>query len=208
LTSLTTFVVSADGIQDRFVLNPLRNANNIRVLPGLEMKPHALVSGRVFVGVRRFDPLNPAVQRYQGPIAAVDATFVARSLRCNIRVARDLVYSYQELQPYFLLTDLGLTITHRFTESWDAVGGGGRQKLDYSHVVPLPAGETGADPVAAGPGQNGKVKEFGAGVGYRFGRTLRLGIDGLYVERQSSDPLLGNYKGLRAGLSVTYGLRQ
>src|SRR5207249_3082667 len=75
LTSLTTFAAGVEAVQDRFTNGGLRNANSIKVLPGFEMKPSALVSGSVFVGYRRFEPLNAVVPAYQGLIAAVDAKY-------------------------------------------------------------------------------------------------------------------------------------
>src|SRR4029077_3208153 len=61
LTPLTTFVVNADALQDRFGAGGLRNADSIRVMPGFEMKPSALVAGKVFVGVRDLHPLDSRV---------------------------------------------------------------------------------------------------------------------------------------------------
>ena len=65
LTSITTFVADAQGIQDRFDGDPLRNANSIMILPGFEMKPSALISGTVSVGYRHFEPLDPAVPAHR-----------------------------------------------------------------------------------------------------------------------------------------------
>jgi hypothetical protein len=48
LTTLTTFVINAEAIQDRFDGDALRDTNSISVMPGFEMKPSALVSGRVW----------------------------------------------------------------------------------------------------------------------------------------------------------------
>ena len=79
LTSLTTFLVTAEGFQDRFEFDALRNANSIRVMPGFEMKPSALISGKANVGYRRFDPLAPTVPKYQGFVAAVDVKYVIRA---------------------------------------------------------------------------------------------------------------------------------
>jgi hypothetical protein len=208
LTSLTTFVVDAQALQDRFPNDRLKNANSIKVMPGFEMKPSALVSGKVFVGLRRFGPLNAAVPDYTGPIAAVDAKFTARRMQIGATVARDLSYSYQAVEPYYILTDVGLSVTERLGESWDVVARGGRGKLDYKRLVPITPLGSALDETLVLPPSRETIYSAGFGVGYRFGRTMRLGIDAAYSQRHSSDLALRDYSGLRAGASVTYGLPQ
>ncbi len=199
LTSLTTFVVNAAAIQDRFVGDPLRNANSIAVLPGFEMKPAALVSGRVAVGVRDFAPLREGIPRYRGPVAFVDATYTVRATRLAVQLGRDVTYSYQAEQPYYTLTDLNLVLTERFTYNWDVVLRAGRQVLDYTAIT---TSKLASDP------QLDTIRQYGGGIGYRLSRTFRLGVDGLYFRRRSSNVALRDYEGLRVGASVSYGLPQ
>jgi hypothetical protein len=198
LTALTTFVVNAEALQDRFEADRPHNANSIKVLPGFEMKPSALVAGKVFVGVRRFVPMDRTMPEYQGPVASVDATFTRRATQLNLKVDRDVVFSYQPTQPYYTLTDSGLIITERLTPAWDVVVRGSRQLLDYRRVVSL-------DEVAP---QVDTIRQYGGGVGYRFGRTLRLGVDALYYRRSTVNGPANDYEGMRAGVSVVYGLPQ
>jgi Putative beta-barrel porin 2 len=208
LTSLTTFVVEAEAFQDRFGLDRLRNSNSYRMMPGFELKPSALISGRVFAGYRRFEPLTPTVQPYQGPAAAVEAAFSAHATRVAVDVRRDLAYSYQNTQPYYLLTDLGLSMTQRLSASWDIVLRGSDQTLDYARVVaPTPLAADGATlPLLAA--QLDRIRQYGGGIGYRVGRTLRLGLDGSYFRRRSSEGSLREYEGWRAGASISYGSLQ
>jgi hypothetical protein len=213
LTSLTTFVASAEALQDRFDALPLRNANSIRVLPGFELKSAALISGRVFVGFRRLSPLDPTVPAFQGLVSSVDARTVIRSrLQLGVQVGRDVAFSYQPEQPYYLLTDATLTLTQRIGTSWDVVARGGRQTLDYSRVnraVPLTVvvDDLGS-PVPVATAQKDVIRQFGGGIGYRFGRIMRLGIDGSFYRRVSSSPLIPQFEGLRIGASISYGLPQ
>lgn len=198
LTPLTTFVVSADAIQDRFSLNPLRSSNSIRVLPGFELQPSALVSGRIFVGYRRFEPLDPRVPAYQGVNASVTAKYTAGATQFDVKANRDVAYSYQAVQPYYTLTDLGLAVTERLTYTWDVVARGGRQTLDYQAVQTALVTDPQVD----------TIRQFGGGIGYRFGRIMRLGFDVNYYRRTSTSISSSEYKGLRFGGSVTYGLPQ
>ena len=199
LTTLTTFVVDAAAIQDRFIGDPIRDANSIAVMPGFEMKPSALVSGRVAVGIRDFAPLRDVIPRYRGPVASVDATYIFRATRLEVRLARDVNFSYQTEQPYYTLTDVGLRLTERLTYTWDVVLHGGRQVLGYR--------ATTSSTLASDPQQD-TIFQYGGGIGYRLSNTFRLGVDSIYFLRRSSNVALRDFEGLRIGASVSYGLPQ
>ena len=94
LTPLTTFVIRNLVTQDRFTFNQVRNADSYGVMPGVELKPFALVSGSAFVGAKRFDTLDSRVTDYQGLVAAVDARYALASMQFAIKVARDIAFSY------------------------------------------------------------------------------------------------------------------
>jgi hypothetical protein len=198
LTPLTTFVVSAQGVQDRFEFEPVRNADSIRMLPGFEFKPFALISGSVAVGYRWFNPQSPVLPPYQGLIAAVDAKYSVSATQLAVKVNRDLTYSYQTTEPYYALTDIGLTATQRITTTWDLVGRTGWQSLAYQQFA-LPA----ADSVLADHVDHGRL--YGGGIGYRIGQTMRVGFDANYYARTSQVDLTRNYSGLRYGFSISYG---
>src|SRR5262249_42198114 len=131
--------------------------------------------------------------------AAVKAKWVAGGTRTELKLNRDVGFSYQDLQPYYLLTDIGLGITQRLTYSWDVTARGARQFLDYKGVT---------DPALALTPPAEPNYEYGGGVGYLFGKTLRLGIDVIYYQRRSTTTTLRNYDGMRYGASVVYGLPQ
>jgi len=198
LTSLTTFVIVGEALQDRFTFDRTRNANSIKVLPGFELRPAALISGRVFVGVRQFDALNTNIPDYTGPIASVEAAYVAGFSRLNVTVNRDLAYSYDVTEPYYALTDVRLGITERLGRGWDLVASAGRQLLDYRQLAS----------VAPAVDRTDTIQQYGAGAGYRVGRTLRLGVEALYYRRRSSHLAIFTFDGLRLGASVSYGLPQ
>ena len=201
LTTMTTFVVNAEAVQDRFASDTIRNTDSFSVMPGFVMKPSALVSGRVSVGFRNFTPLASAlIPPYRGPVASVDATYVLRATRLGVRVGRDVYFSYQGEQPYYALTDATLVLTQRLTYTWDVVLQAGRQVLDYRAI--RTALLASADP------QVDTINQYGGGFGYRLGRTVRFGLDSIYFLRRSSNVALRDFEGLRVGASVTYGLPQ
>jgi len=198
LTPLTTFVTQSTATQERFDNQVYRDANTIAVLPGFEFKPEALISGSAFVGVKRFSSLNHQVQDFTGVVANVGAKYIVRSTQFDVRVARDLAFSYQVLQPYYALTDTGLTVTQRITYKWDVIGRTSWQSLAYRNVTSAIDLNERTD----------HSWQLGTGVGYRVGDTFRIGVDANYYRRDAPEAEYRNYDGLRIGASFSYGLPQ
>lgn len=198
LTPLTAFVVRTEAVQDRFETETIRNTDSYSVMPGFELRPQALISGEAFVGVRRFTTLRTALPDFTGIVASVGTTYTAKATQIEVKVARDLNYSYEVLQPYYALTNLGVTVTERITRSWDVVGRGGWQSLAYRNVTN----------VAGIPARVDRGSQVGAGLGYRLRPTVRLGFDAIYYRRQSPGLTFRDYDGFRFGGSVSYGLQQ
>lgn len=198
LTPLTSLVISADAIQDRFSVSADRNADSIRILPGFEMKPAALISGAVAVGVRHFQPRNDAtIPEFNGLAANANLRYAIGATRIATLWSRDVVFSYETDEPYYALTDVGLTLTERITTKWDAIARASWQRLNYRSRLAL-----------GGDGHLETVSLYGGGVGYRLGEALRLGVDANFVTRDAGSLESRNFEGLRVGASFTYGLPQ
>lgn len=198
LTPLTTLVVRTRAVQDRFDEDSVRNTDSYSVMPGFELRPQALISGEVFVGVRRFTTLSDAVPDFSGVVAAVRARYTLAATRLALNVSRDVSYSFEQDQPFYVLTDVGGEVTQRITHVWDVVARGARQRLAYKNLVTLPNLPERID----------RPWYAGAGVGYRVGETLRLGFDVNYYRRTMGLAAGRDYSGLRIGGSLTYGLPQ
>ena len=199
LTPLTTLVVNTEVGRDRFTTRRLRDADSLRVMPGFELNPLALISGRVFVGYRRFTPLASSLPSYRGIVAAVDATYVRGGTRFEFRVDRDLAYSYQPLRPYYALLDTGITVTRRVTPAWELVGRASRQALAYRALaIPGAPTEAGTD--------RGYI--YGGGIGRHLAETVRLGFDATYSTRRSEFDERRDYDGLRLFGSISYGIQR
>ena len=196
LTPLTTLVVNNEAIQDRFDSERTRNADSVRVMPGFEFKPFALISGSVSVGFRHFNALNEAVPDFNGLAATANLKYTVAATKIEARLNRDLAFSYEDVNPYYALTDVNFALTERVTPSWDLVGRTGWQSLDYRQIQSL--GSTART-------DTGRL--YGGGVGYRLGELLRLGLDVNYSVRRSQRTAR-QYDGLRVGASVSYGLPQ
>ncbi len=198
LTPLTTFVVKADGIRDRFEFETSRNADSVRLMPGFEFKPFALISGQALVGYRRFRAQQAALPDFEGAIAAVQVAYIRRATKIEGMVNRDLVFSAEPTLPYYALTDAALTVTQKVTRTWDVRLRTGRQVLAYRSFTVARSAETTP--------ATDRGKQYGAGVGYQLGDTARIGVDATYSTRGSNTDIR-RFEGFRAGASVSYGLQ-
>jgi hypothetical protein len=199
LTPMTTFVVQGSLSRDRFEAAMERNANNVSVMPGFELRRDARLSGRVFAGFRSMRPLSSVVPSYVGPIAATSLSFLARdTTRIDGVLNRDLDYSIQQSTPYFVSTTAQISLTQIVVGHVDAVGRLGRTLLSYRN---LQSGLGGGIQLA---GREDRTNLFGAGMGYRFNIDARVGFDLNYVKRLSAlDGRL--YSGMQFGGTMTYG---
>ena len=194
VTALTSIVTRIEVEQDRFVRSPFRDADSWSVLPGLEFKPSALIAGTVFVGYRKFDILETTLPDYEGLVASVDLKYVARdTTKIEGAVSRNVEYSFEPAQPFFVQSEWRLTLTQAITYDWDVRAQAGRTKLDYEQVDLAPLS-----------GRVDRLWVYGVGIGRRFGIELRVGVDVMFTRRESDLPGR-NYEGWKIGGSVTYG---
>jgi hypothetical protein len=197
LTPLTTLLADGEVGEDRFVSSPERDADTWKAMGGFRFKPFALIDGTVLVGVRSFETLSPLVPDFDGVIATVDLGYTLHSTRFTGRYNRDVTYSFETVEPYYLQTDWELTVVQKITSALDVVARGGRYRLDYERVG-----------LSSDVRRRDSGARYGGGVGYMLGEFIRLGFDVNYIDRVSEADITRNYDGLRAGLSVTYGIKQ
>ncbi len=198
LTPLTTILVTADVQQDRFLYEHERDADTVRVVPGVEFSPFALISGNASLGFRRFNLLDPRVADFTGVIASAGLTYTMLGVtRFDFRAKRDVSYSYAIDYPYYVTTGFGLTVTQAIAGPFDVQATGDVERLEYR-------GLSAAVPIAAGRVDRGS--SYGGGAGYRLGRIGRLAFN-VYAFRRTSPFYVREFRGLRYGLSFTYGTR-
>ena len=193
LTPLTTFGVAASVQQDRFDHSPERNADTFRILPAFQFDPTSLLRGTVAVGYRKFRPLSPELPDYSGLLVqtTVGYTLLGR-MRFDLDVQRDVQYSYEETEPYYLATGGRLTVTQQLFGSLDVQALGGRQTLSYRA-----AGVDGAT-------RRDTAELVGAGLGYRIRDNTRLAVNWEYSRRQSALNQR-QYEKRRVLASLTFG---
>jgi hypothetical protein len=195
ITPLTTLVVAADSGRERFQFLPARDADNSKVTAGLDFDPFAPLSGKAHVGYRKLNFFDPAIRDFTGPVASVDLAYTVREMtRFATRVERDVGYSFEIQQAYYVTNAITFSMTQSLSGRWDTQVRVGRQWLDYRG--------TGASTGVQGP-RIDSVFTYGAEVGRRTSSTTRLAFQIDHMSRRSpaSDRA---YNGTHAGTSVTY----
>jgi hypothetical protein len=193
MTPLTTVFLDVERQRDRFDRSTLRDADSVRVLPGVEFAPTAVITGRVAAGFRHFNPLDPRVEPFHGLVASanVAGTFLGAT-RVSVEANRDVMYSFDPATPTYLLTSGRLMVSQRIAGPFDAIAVAGRDRLQYFVVEGLPLS-----------GRIDRTRTIGAGAGYHLSPSLRLAV--IYdVTERSSEIDRNSYDRRRLFGSVTY----
>lgn len=196
VTPLTSLVVEAAVRRDRFRFSTERNSEGARATAGVEFRPLALVSGRAVVGVQRFEPDSDDVPDYTGVVSDVELAYQLRDwTRFVVLVERDLDYSFEALQAYYVSTGLRLSVVQALGGAWDVIGHVARTDLDYRPNALATPEEIG---------RLDRVTAWGVGFGRRFASGVRVGVD-IEHARRESNLHYRTYEGWRGGGSFTYG---
>jgi hypothetical protein len=175
LTPLTTFSMTTSLQRDRFEAAPERDSDTLRLLPALQFDPSTLIRGSVAVGYRRFRPLTPALPDYSGLLvqAGLGYTMLART-KFDLDLGRDVQYSFEDDEPYYLSTGGRLTVTHQLVGPLDLQAFGGGQTMAYRQS---------GTPTDV---RRDQVRSYGGGAGYRLRNNMRLGVTWETNRRQSA----------------------
>jgi hypothetical protein len=194
ITPLTTLSVMTSRQQDRFEQSPERDADSYRVMPTLTLEAPAFIQGTIGVGFRHFNGLAAELPDYSGIVfqGALSHT-VAERTKFDLALTRDVQYSFELAEPYYLTTGIRVTVTHQLQESLDVRGAVARDRLDYRATDGTPEDD-----------RRDRLRLFSAGVGYRFSPNLRIGLD-LEHARRLSDRDDRDYDRTRLLGSATYG---
>jgi hypothetical protein len=193
---LTAVTVEAAQTQDRFEFNPLRDSNSTAVRVGLGFDPFALIKGSATFGVRDFAPLSPGLPSYRGFVGTADLSYtLLGATRFAVQWKRDISFSFDNDQPYYLENGFNGSITQQVFGPFDAMVRGGVAHLDYRDR---------AGAAVAVVDRSDEVRSYGVGVGYHFAEDLRLGFN--VDKQQRISPVADReYSGLRYGTSLTVG---
>lgn len=200
LTPLTTVAVTASWQTDRFDDSPERDADTFRLLPSIRMEAPAIVQGSLAIGYRSFSALDPETPDFSGVVVqgSLTHTFGERT-KVDLTLSRDVQYSFEKTQPYYLTTGFRVVVTQQLGESFDVRGIVGRDRLDYREET-----SSGTPDAPESASRIDRASILGAGLGYRFQANLRTGLDVEFARRTSDRPDR-EYDRTRVFASLTYG---
>ncbi len=196
VTPMTSLVVEGSGYRDQFTRSPDRDAQSMHGSAGIRFDPAALIKGAVLVGWRRFSPASADIPNFTGATVSASLSYVAlASTRVTLEGVRDVEYSFDTAQPYYVLSGVGGTLTQRVLGPLDVQGRVGYRTLAYRTRL--------ADD-SLPPARRDQVTTIGGGIGYRAGRDLRFAFN-VEQQRRTSPLRQRSYDGFRYGMSITLG---
>lgn len=199
LTPLSTVRLNVEVQRDGFLSSPGRDAESLRVSPGIQFKPTGTLTGGAVVGYRRFRPTDAAVAPFSGVVASVDMGYVLRGFtRFAVTAQRDLQYSFDQAQAYYVVTGVNGSLSQALGNSWGVTVSAGRQQLNYVSLVTS---------VTRVRGRKEPLAQAGGGVFFRLSPLMQVGVNADYQRRRSIEVADRNYTGLRVGSFLSYGVR-
>ena len=179
LSSLTTLTLLADSVRERYTGTPERDNDGYRILPGVEFGEYALITGKAQVGYRKLDTIAQGMPDFSGLVANAELSYVLGEVtRFTVGVSRDIHFSYEVTEPFYVQPGLTLSVTQQVGGPWDVQARGSWYRLDYQRAATAPANQA--------PERVDRYQTFGGGVGYRLGRDIRVGFNVDYFRRDST----------------------
>jgi hypothetical protein len=200
VTPFTRLVVESEVAEDRFPSAPIRDGTSVRLLPGVQLNPRALISGSAQIGYGELRPRTRIVPAFEGLIAAADLSYRLRGATLvGAAFERDVAFSFEPLEPYFVVHSVGGTVRRQLAGPFEVIVRADRHVYAYRMI--------GSDPsrVRASADRSDVTRVYSVDVGYRLAGTSRLVVGVSHWERLSDRRSSRNYNGIRFGTTVTHG---
>jgi putative beta-barrel porin BBP2 len=195
LTPLTTLSVMVSGQQDRFESRPDRDSDSFKVMPTIRLESPAIIQGSLAIGYRRFEGRTDALPDYAGVVyQGALSHVIAERTKVDVGLSRDVQYSFEMLEPYYVTTAVRLGLTHQLRETIDIRGVASNDRLDYR-------AQPSAEPASS---RLDRVRMFSAGAGFLVRPNVRVGFD-LEFTRRRSERADRQYERTRLLGSASYG---
>jgi Putative beta-barrel porin 2 len=196
LTPLTMLLIAAEFQRDRFERVPLRDVDSFRVGPNIAIDTGGTLSGDVKAGYRIFTPRDPSLGGYRGLTGSARLHYMLLSVtRFDVEANRDVTFSFDPNQPYYLESGGRFTVTQQVLGPFDIIG-----IADWRELRNQPVGRTSFD------GRREVTTSIGGGVGLQLQSQMRFALTYERTERTSSEPVGRNYEKTRVLGSISYGL--
>jgi hypothetical protein len=196
VTPLTTVVFAPEVQRYRFVYATIKDADSLRIAPTVQIDTGGAITGDASAGFRSFVPRNHTVPAYRGFVGTARLHYTLLSLtRFDLEANRDIGYSYNPLQPYYLESGARLAVTQRLLGPLEVIGIGERRQLRNQRIGGL-----------SFDGRHEVTTSFGGGVGIPIQDQMRFTLIYEHTQRVSSEPIGRNYERHRVLGSIIYGL--
>jgi hypothetical protein len=193
LTPITTLTMLVDREERRFQLSPDRDSSAWRVAPTFTFNPTGVLSGSASVGYRRFTPESPTLPSFTGVVSRVNIkATIHRRHEMLAQFSRDVQYSYDLDNDYYVGTGGTVTWTWLVFGPIDVRATGGRYLMDYR----------------GGPLNSDTSMNYGVGVGYRFAKSARLGANIVVSRRDSTNSPERSFRNQRLFAGLTWGINE
>jgi Putative beta-barrel porin 2 len=173
ITPLTTITVAAGYEEQTFRQSHIRDLKRYTVGPTIEFSPEAMIRGRVVTAFELFKPKDPSLAERMGVAytALLNWTLYGRTT-FDLGAGRNVSYSYQDTEPYYLLTSARLLVSHPLPGRFELYGGGDWEHMAYRW-------RRGAAAALDQPERVDTVAAAHGGAGVRIGRSfhLRVGVE-------------------------------
>lgn len=195
-TPFTTIGMTAEVHRDRFERSPVRDADRLLIGPSVDFDAGASIVGHVRVGYQRFDPIDPIVADHRGVAAQADLRYTFRDLtEAKLETRRDVDYSYDPIQPYYLEAGGVLTVSQRVIGPLQVIAIGERHTLRHQRLS-----QTSFD------GRTEITHTAGGGFALQIRKQMRFELIYQSTRRTSTEPGWREYERRRLFASVFYGL--
>jgi hypothetical protein len=193
LTPFTTLTVEGQVATDKFVFTPERNSESRAGTAAITFGSEAVVVGTVRVGYRNFQPVDASLPAFNGLVTSGGLSYLGfwRG-RIAGTLERDVQYSFDDDDGYFIGTAGELTYTQRVAGPFDLQVRAARGALDYADVL-------------TNEGRHDTTRTYAAGIGYNRDRGARLGLTYEQSRRDSAARPDRRYTRRKVYATLTYG---
>lgn len=170
-TPFTTVTFNGYASRDRFDIAAIRDSSTRGGEVEISFAPEAIIRGKLAVGLREFEPDDPALGSYRGinGRGGVSAVLLWRAL-VAVNYAREVRYSFDRHEGYYVETGGDVTYTQRIGGPFDVQVRVARQNLDFG------AG-------AASSQRYELLDSYQVGVGYALESRSRIGVSYEHAKR-------------------------
>ena len=192
LTPLTSVALTGETKIERFAFSPSRDNESWSIVPGVEFHPRAIISGNADVGYRNVRGLDASLPSFAGLVASVDLSYrFLGSTVANFTASRNIDYSLELLDPYYVAEGFGSSVRRRLSKAFDMTVGTQWFANRYRRFGLGPPDSSLADRVDT-------IRNVSVALHRRLTRDTEIGLELSYWSRRTNRSTALGYDGLIA----------